>query len=322
MAGIYWTKSLTQELNNNGEPIIGARLFFFEAGTTTPLITYQDYTLATPHPNPVRTDSNGRWPNVFIDDENEFYKFRITSPSGVTLATADYIPLSLTGGGGGGDPVPPVDQTALAQTGDEKIRFDTGPISGWVRENGRTIGSSTSGATERADADTQELFEYLWNKNLSFLAVSGGRGASAVADWTANKSIQLPDSRGRVLAGLDGMGAGLAARITAQSITGSGTGPNIVGSGGGAETNTLTISEIPVHDHGGGTGEAGAHTHTLPKATGSGGGNAANNGPQDGVQVYATSSAGNHVHIIPPAGGGQPHNNMPPFTLRTIYIKL
>ncbi len=116
------------------------------------------------------------------------------------------------------------------------------------------------------------------------------------------------------------MGAGLAGRINTGSITEGSA--NALGSSGGFETITLTDAQMPVHDHGGGTGQAGEHTHTLPKAVGSGGGNAANNGPQDGTQVYTTSSAGNHVHIIPEDGGGQPHNNMPPFTLRTIYIKL
>ncbi len=320
MAGVLWPKSYTQELNGNGKPIIGARLFFFEAGTTTPLIAYQDYTLATPHPNPVKTDSNGRWPSIFIDDENDFYKFRMTTPSGVVIISGDSIPVVSDSGGGGGDPVAPVDQTALFKTGDEKIRFDTGPIDGWVRENGRTIGSGTSGATERADADCQDLFEYLWNKNLSFLEVSGGRGASASSDWSANKTITLPDVRGRNITGLDGMGAGLSGRITTGRITDG--SPNALGSSGGFETITLTESQMPLHDHGGSTSEAGAHTHTLPKAVGSGGGNAANNGPQDGSQVYTTSSSGSHVHAIAEDGGGQPHNNMPPFTLRTIYIKL
>ncbi len=318
MAGVLWPKSYTQELNGNGKPIIGARLFFFEAGTTTPLIAYQDYTLATPHPNPVKTDANGRWPSIFIDDENDFYKFRMTTPSGVVITSGDSIPLVSDAGGGGGDPVAPVDQTALAKTGDEKIRFDTGPIDGWVRENGRTIGSATSGATERADADCQELFEYLWNKNLSFLSVSGGRGASASLDWAANKTITLPDARGRNLTGLDGMGAGSAGRITTGSITDG--SPNALGSSGGLEAITLTSAQMPVHDHGGGTGVAGGHSHTVNKG-GTGGGDAAQSGPPSGG-IISTSTTGDHTHIIPEDGGGQPHNNMSPFTLRTIYIKL
>jgi len=60
--------------------------------------------------------------------------------------------------------------------------YGTGVRSGFVRANGRTIGSATSGATERANADAQALFEYLWNTDAN-LAVSTGRGASSNADW-------------------------------------------------------------------------------------------------------------------------------------------
>jgi hypothetical protein len=47
--------------------------------------------------------------------------------------------------------------------GDLKVRYGTGVLSGFVRCNARTIGSATSGGTERQNADTQALFEYLWN---------------------------------------------------------------------------------------------------------------------------------------------------------------
>ena len=66
--------------------------------------------------------------------------------------------------------------------------------AGWVRCNGRTIGSASSGATERANADAEDLFLFLWtNFADAQCAVSSGRGASAAADWAANKTIALPD---------------------------------------------------------------------------------------------------------------------------------
>lgn len=72
--------------------------------------------------------------------------------------------------------------------------------SGWVRLNGGTIGSASSGATERANADTQALFELLWgeyaNTELAIQDNTGAastRGASATADFAANKRLPLED---------------------------------------------------------------------------------------------------------------------------------
>src|SRR6185295_18945732 len=91
-------------------------------------------------------------------------------------------------------------------------RYGIGSLNGFVRANGSTIGSAFSGAIERANADCQALFEYLWNADTSLL-VSGGRGANSLADWNGNKTITLPDMRGRVLAGMDTMGNANASRI-------------------------------------------------------------------------------------------------------------
>lgn len=86
----------------------------------------------------------------------------------------------------------------------------TSAPSGWVKENGGTIGSASSGATTRANADTQPLFEYLWNQfNNTALPVydSSGtptaRGASAAADFAANRRLQLFNSRSRFHRGAD-----------------------------------------------------------------------------------------------------------------------
>lgn len=78
------------------------------------------------------------------------------------------------------------------------------PPTGWVKANGSTIGSAASGAT-RANADTAALFEVLWNISTFAILTSAGagssRGASAAADFAANKRLTLPDLRGEFIRG-------------------------------------------------------------------------------------------------------------------------
>lgn len=82
--------------------------------------------------------------------------------------------------------------------------------SGWVKANGGTIGSASSGATTRANADTSALFSLLWsefdNTALPIQDSTGAastRGASAAADFAANKRLPIHDVRGEFVRGLD-----------------------------------------------------------------------------------------------------------------------
>lgn len=86
-------------------------------------------------------------------------------------------------------------------TGDAKLTLKTTADNGWVLSNDGTIGNASSSATTRANADTASLFEFLWNTFSDAIApVSSGRGASAAADFAANKTIQLLRIAGRALA--------------------------------------------------------------------------------------------------------------------------
>lgn len=76
------------------------------------------------------------------------------------------------------------------------------PPPGWIKENGGTIGNASSGATTRANADTEALFTVFWtqytNAELPIFTSTGAastRGASAAVDFAAGKRIAIHNSR-------------------------------------------------------------------------------------------------------------------------------
>ena len=114
---------------------------------------------------------------------------------------------------------------------------------GWVLSDGDTIGDASSGATERANADTVNLFTLEWQTMADAQApVSGGRGATAAADFAAHKTITLPDCRGRLLFCRDNLGGTAANRLT---TAGGGVDGATVGAVGGAEKHVLVNAELP-----------------------------------------------------------------------------
>jgi hypothetical protein len=116
------------------------------------------------------------------------------------------------------------------RTGDIRTSLNRYYYYGWVPMNDGTIGSAASNATCRPNIDAWRLFNLLW-QNFSSLAVNGGSlipiydstgtpttyGASAYADWTANKSIALTKMMGQVMLGTVPLNALLPAT---SSLTG------------------------------------------------------------------------------------------------------
>lgn len=308
--------SLTPQFDLNGHVAPGCRLFIIQAGTvSTPQIAYQDSSLTIPSPggSTLTCDASGRLPQWFVADGS--IKLRLTTSTGTQIFTQDgLLVVGASSGGGGGSPV---DATTILATGDIKPKYGVGILTGFVRANGRTIGSATSGATERANSDCQALFEYLWTADAN-LVVSTGRGASANADWVANKTIALPDWRGRALAALDDMGNTAAGRLTSTYF---GTAATALGAAGGAESQTLTTAQMPVHSHANTLTDPG-HSHAIPM-NGDVGVTAGTSGLRLSGPLSNTSNAFTSIAITNAnAGSGSAHPIVPPMMLATFYVKL
>jgi hypothetical protein len=234
--------ALQQVSDQNGKPIVGALLYFYQVGTVaTRQDSFQDTGLTNANQWPLPSDAYGRIPMFYVASGS--IHVRLTDPGGLVIF--DYPNMLVIGpagaGGGGGS----VDPTSIASTGDVKFRISAETLTGWVRMNGNTIGNAVSGATERANTDTQALFIYLWN--LGPFPVSGGRGASGLADFNANKTITTIDMRGLAPHGLDTMGAA----APAGRLTGALFGPpyngnsNTFASTGGEASHTITQAQLP-----------------------------------------------------------------------------
>lgn len=191
----------------------------------------------------------------------------------------------------------------LPTTGDVKLTLKTAADIGWVLMNDGTIGNASSGGTTRANADTVALFTLLWTNTADAdCAVSSGRGASAAADYAANKTIALPKALGRALA-IYGSGSGLTARALAKSL--------------GTETHTLLEAELPTHTH---TVNDPGHLHTGVVQT-SGGQNVGSASPP-AVDVIGSSASATTGITVTGGGSGDAHNNMQPTTFLNVMIKL
>lgn len=259
--GILWPHSNTVIRTNADRRAAGALAYFFQAGTATPRTTYQDANLTTPHAHPVVADAYGRFPAVFIDFGA--YRERVKTAGNTQLWDTDDIPNPAPTDPGEGVTA---ESPLLLQTGDVFFRFTDGTRNDAVRANGRTIGSGNSGASERANDDCESLFIELYSSmDNTACPVSGGRGANAAADFAADKTLTLPDLRGRFLVGLVTMGNTDAAQMTPEvpGYTAS-SNATLPGRPVGNNGHTLTLAQTAAHTHAGTTTNTGStHTHTF-----------------------------------------------------------
>lgn len=107
-------------------------------------------------------------------------------------------------------------------------------------------------------------------------------------------TFNLPDCRGRVVAGEDDMGGSSANRLTNQS---GGLNGDVLGATGGAENVTMARADMPNVTLSGTTNNTGAHTHTVGGGQGDTGRGTGSNSAAD-TSSGTTSSNGAHSHTV------------------------
>lgn len=73
--------------NSAGIPLEGAKLTFFEAGTTTLKDVFSDEALKIPHTNPVIANANGQFPPIYLKSSK--YKIQLRDSKDVVVYTID-----------------------------------------------------------------------------------------------------------------------------------------------------------------------------------------------------------------------------------------
>lgn len=194
-------------------------------------------------------------------------------------------------------------------TGTYIYTFAKGAKPGWVEAFGE-IGHPDSGAGNRANLDTLDLYVMLWETYPdSFVAVAGGRGASAEEDFFALKKLMLPDLREQVVAA--GSNLGEADMIPGWEISNDklkdgptgGFGAVVdIGTAAGTKGHQLTVDELA------------AHSHELPDTP--------STDTPSTASVAGAPWFGNTTVSTAETGGDDAHNNVQPTVLLNALIKL
>lgn len=156
-------------------------------------------------------------------------------PKGADTALSGQVYVSNGVGSGSWTDASSIITNSAFTTGDYKLTGKVTADTGWIMYQYGTIGDGSSSATIRANADTSALFVLYWNNYSNTLCpVSGGRGASAAADFAAHKTLTLPDMSQRAL--------GVAGSYNAGGLT-----SRTLGFAHGAETVTLVTGNLPAY---------------------------------------------------------------------------
>jgi hypothetical protein len=184
------------------------------------------------------------------------------------------------------------------QTGMMMPGMNSTPFTGFINIDGNTIGSASSGATYNGTT-YQPLYEFWWN-NVSFPSsnayaiVTGGLGASAAADFAANKPLTMPNSAGMAIVGVSSFFTQAGATYGALTVAAAGSNGSTGSTAAGLDSHTHTINIK--------SGQANSASLNTALAFGQSGGSGTNLGSSfspdetNSVILNSTGSGSTHSH--------------------------
>lgn len=329
--------------DNSGKPLSFGKVFFYIPATSTPKTTWQNATQSTTNTNPVILDSAGR---ALIYGDGQYRQVLQTS-AGVQIWDA----LTNSTGTGGttpttGDGVPvgmilpysglsaPANYVLSYGQAISRTTYSTALASMTITQSATCVASSTTLAVVDSSqmgvgmpleascvAPGTTIAAILGSTTIQLSAPAAGSGSvsAVVFPWgngDGSTTFNVPDMRGRVLAGRDCEGGTAANRLTSTYY---GVSACTIAAPGGSQSVTLSSAQMPAHTHVATVTDPG-HTHTVASATTAnavGGGapfsSAANTTPTTSSSVTGISVSNAST------GGGLPHSVVQP-TLTVNYI--
>jgi len=194
-----------------------------------------------------------------------------------------------------------VDTAAIADGSITSAKFATGAIGGTGFFSGMIMPYAGS------SAPSGWLLAYGQAVSRSTYADLFGAIGTTYGTGDGSSTFNLPDLRGRTVAGQDDMGGSSSNRLTSP-ING-----DTLGAAGGSESHTITEAELPAHTHGGGG------TISVPVGE--------NNSQVNNVSglVSVTSSGNPESYTVSgntgSVGSGTAHNNVQPTIILNYIIK-
>jgi hypothetical protein len=296
-----------------GAPLASGTVDFYTPSTTTRKNTWRDSGKTQLNTNPIVLDSAGRaqiygdgtYRQVLKDSVGNTIWDALTASTGstsVTTTVGDGLTIGSVLPFAG--LVPPANWVfaygqAISRTTYAAMLAVLAPTYSVVCQSGITTVSGFSDTSQLGPGTPIEASCLLPGTTVATVPTSTSITVSAAATATATVTARvfpygngdaaltfnLPDLRGRDIAGRDNMGGTSAARLTSGSFAGTrvgggaSTGATGLGNPGGLETNTLATSNLPPYTPAGTiVSTQASHSHTINQAVsasdaGTGGGN-------------------------------------------------
>lgn len=171
--------SLDRALNSSGDPLSGAKMYFYATGTISPQAVYTSATGTTPLSNPVVSSSAGLFPAIYLDPAAT-YRVKLTDSTG-SLVLWDV------------DPVAGQDAAAVASSASAAASAASASTSaaaaavsaGAAAINAGNIFATAAAGVSNGVLSTTSLVAGTGGTNGTFdVAFSGGAGSGAAARFT------------------------------------------------------------------------------------------------------------------------------------------